>query len=86
MPGSEHDEALAAVRSLANEWGFDMAPEQTDLLLEFAALLIRWNQSINLTGARYDGQTRWPKGFDPHRLGAVKVSSSVDINRSDTGR
>jgi hypothetical protein len=28
---------------------------------------------IFLSGARYDARTRWPKGFDPTRLGAVKV-------------
>src|SRR4051812_31102296 len=45
----------AALHSLSAEWGFHIDPGQAALLLEFADLLIRWNQSINLTGARSVG-------------------------------
>ena len=31
--------------------------------------LAGWN--LDLTGARYDTQTRWPTGFDPRRHGAI---------------
>jgi hypothetical protein len=27
----------------------------------------------DITGARYDGHTRWPSGFDPARHGAILV-------------
>lgn len=42
----------AALQSLAAEWCFDLSPAQAGSLLEFADLLVRWNQSINLTGAK----------------------------------
>jgi len=45
----------AALQSLSAEWGFRVDPGQTASLLQFAELLIRWNQSINLTGARSPG-------------------------------
>jgi 16S rRNA (guanine527-N7)-methyltransferase len=45
----------AALDSLSTEWGFDGDRGQMALLLQFAELLIRWNQSINLTGAKSVG-------------------------------
>jgi 16S rRNA (guanine527-N7)-methyltransferase len=45
----------AALQSLSAAWGFRPDPAQTALLLQFAELLIRWNQSINLTGAKSSG-------------------------------
>jgi 16S rRNA (guanine527-N7)-methyltransferase len=42
----------SALRVLAAAWGFDTAPGQAEGLFHFADLLIRWNQSINLTGAK----------------------------------
>lgn len=45
----------AALRSVAAEWGVLTDPEQARSLLQFADLLIRWNQSINLTGAKSTG-------------------------------
>jgi 16S rRNA (guanine527-N7)-methyltransferase len=40
-----------ALESLSADWGFRVEPEQRASLVQFADLLIRWNQSINLTGA-----------------------------------
>ena len=42
----------AALQLLSVDWGFPIDLEQTALLLRFADLLVRWNQSINLTGAK----------------------------------
>ena len=57
MPATEDAEVdpQAALQSLSAEWGFPADPEQTASLLRFADLLIRWNQSINLTGAKSVG-------------------------------
>jgi uncharacterized protein YjbI with pentapeptide repeats len=32
--------------------------------------------SVDLTGARYNAQTRWPAGFVPSRHGAIKAGGS----------
>jgi 16S rRNA (guanine(527)-N(7))-methyltransferase RsmG len=53
--GDAEVDLQASLQSLAFEWGFGVEPEQTASLLQFANLLIRWNQSINLTGARSVG-------------------------------
>jgi len=42
----------AALQSLSVDWGLPVDLEQRASLLRFADLLVRWNQSINLTGAR----------------------------------
>ena len=53
--GDAEVDPQAALQSLSAEWGFPGDPEQTASLLQFADLLIRWNQSINLTGAKSVG-------------------------------
>ena len=53
--GNAEVDPLAALQQLSREWGVLTDPDQTDSLLQFADLLIRWNQSINLTGARSVG-------------------------------
>jgi len=45
----------AGLQMLATEWGIRSDPGQTAGLLQFAELLIRWNRSINLTGAKSIG-------------------------------
>jgi 16S rRNA (guanine527-N7)-methyltransferase len=50
--GDAEVDPRAGLQSLSDEWGVRVTPEQTASLLQFADLLIRWNQSINLTGAR----------------------------------
>ena len=45
----------AALHSLSAEWSSHADAGQIASLLQFAELLIRWNQSINLTGARSIG-------------------------------
>jgi 16S rRNA (guanine527-N7)-methyltransferase len=57
MPGRGDAEVdpLAVLRSLSAEWGVRSEPAQAELLLQYADLLIRWNQRINLTGARSVG-------------------------------
>lgn len=57
MAGREHADVdpQAALQLLSAEWGWETTPEQSRLLLGFAELLIRWNQSINLTGAKSTG-------------------------------
>jgi 16S rRNA (guanine527-N7)-methyltransferase len=53
--GDAEVDPQASLQSLSGEWGFGVDPEQAASLLQFADLLIRWNQSINLTGARSVG-------------------------------
>jgi len=53
--GNAEVDPQAALQLLSAEWGLRPDPEQTESLLRFADLLIRWNQSINLTGARSSG-------------------------------
>jgi 16S rRNA (guanine527-N7)-methyltransferase len=53
--GDAEVDPLAALRSLSADWGIPAAPAQTESLLEYADLLIRWNQRINLTGAKSIG-------------------------------
>jgi 16S rRNA (guanine527-N7)-methyltransferase len=53
--GNAEVEAQAALQLLSAEWGFRVDPEQTASLLQFAELLIHWNRSINLTGAKSTG-------------------------------
>jgi 16S rRNA (guanine527-N7)-methyltransferase len=53
--GNAEVDPQAALQSLSAEWGLRSDPEQTESLLRFADLLIRWNQSINLTGAKSSG-------------------------------
>jgi len=57
MAGREHADVdpHGALQLLSAEWGLETKPEQSHLLLGFAELLIRWNQSINLTGAKSTG-------------------------------
>ena len=50
MPGTE--DAVAELRALTARWGVPCDPAQTEALLGYADLLIRWNRRINLTGAR----------------------------------
>ncbi len=57
-----------ALQALSSEWGFGAEPEQTASLLQFAALLIRWNQSINLTGAKSIGAVIVEHYPDAHAL------------------
>ena len=56
MPGREDVDAdpRAALDSLAINGAFVATPAM-DLLFQFADGLIRWNQSINLTGAKSVG-------------------------------
>jgi 16S rRNA (guanine(527)-N(7))-methyltransferase RsmG len=54
--------------SLSAEWGFRAEPEQTASLLQFAELLVRWNQSINLTGAKSIGAVIAEHYPDAHAL------------------
>jgi 16S rRNA (guanine527-N7)-methyltransferase len=53
--GDAEVDPQVALQSLSAEWRFPVAPEQTASLLQFADLLIRWNQKINLTGSRSVG-------------------------------
>lgn len=53
--GNAEVDPQAALQVLAAEWGLHSDPEQTESLLRFADLLIRWNRSINLTGAKSSG-------------------------------
>ena len=53
--GEAEVDPRAALQSLSAEWGVGPNPEQTGSLLQFAELLIQWNQSINLTGAKSVG-------------------------------
>ncbi len=57
MAGREHAEVdpQAALHLLSVEWGFGPGAEEMAMLLQFAELLVRWNQSINLTGAKSVG-------------------------------
>ena len=57
MAGSQDpgDDAHAALQFLSAEWRVRCDPEQIAALLQFAGLLIQWNQSINLTGAKSVG-------------------------------
>jgi 16S rRNA G527 N7-methylase RsmG len=55
--GNAEVDPQAALQLLSDEWGLRADPGQTESLLRFADLLIRWNQSINLTGAKSSGAT-----------------------------
>jgi 16S rRNA (guanine527-N7)-methyltransferase len=57
MPATGDDEVdpLAALQSLSTEWGVRSEPAQMESLLEYTHLLIRWNEKINLTGAKSAG-------------------------------
>ena len=55
VTGDAEADPQASLQALSAEWGFGADPAQTASLLQFASLLIRWNQSINLTGARSVG-------------------------------
>jgi 16S rRNA (guanine527-N7)-methyltransferase len=50
--GDASAELASALAALSAEWSVPCSPAQTQHLLVFADLLIRWNQKINLTGAR----------------------------------
>ena len=53
MPGTE--DAVAELQALSDGWGVPCDAAQSAALLGYAELLIRWNQRINLTGARSVG-------------------------------
>jgi 16S rRNA (guanine527-N7)-methyltransferase len=53
--GDAEVDPQAALEALSAEWGLRAEPEQMASLLQFAGLLIGWNQSINLTGAKSVG-------------------------------
>ena len=55
VTGDAEVDPQAALALLSTEWGFRADAGQTASLLQFADLLIRWNQSINLTGAKSIG-------------------------------
>jgi 16S rRNA (guanine527-N7)-methyltransferase len=50
--GDASAELGAALAALSQSWGVPCSPAQTDQLAAFARLLVRWNEKINLTGAR----------------------------------
>jgi 16S rRNA (guanine527-N7)-methyltransferase len=50
--GDASAELTAALEALSKSWGVPCSPAQTERLLAFGDLLVRWNQKINLTGAR----------------------------------
>ncbi len=50
--GDASAELLAALTALSHRWALPCSTEQVRDLLAFAELLVRWNQKINLTGAR----------------------------------
>jgi 16S rRNA (guanine527-N7)-methyltransferase len=50
--GDASAELGGALAALSTEWTVPCSPAQSQNLLAFADLLIRWNQKINLTGAR----------------------------------
>jgi 16S rRNA (guanine527-N7)-methyltransferase len=50
--GDASAELSAALGALSAQWSVPCSPAQSQHLLAFADLLIRWNQKINLTGAR----------------------------------
>ncbi len=53
--GDASAELGAALAALSQSWGVPCSSAQTDELAAFAALLVRWNEKINLTGARSTG-------------------------------
>jgi 16S rRNA (guanine527-N7)-methyltransferase len=53
--GDASAELPAAIAALSASWGVPCSPGQIEELLAFADLLVRWNQKINLTGARSAG-------------------------------
>jgi 16S rRNA (guanine527-N7)-methyltransferase len=53
--GDASAELTSALAALSAEWSVPCSPLQTQQLMAFADLLIRWNQKINLTGARSAG-------------------------------
>jgi 16S rRNA (guanine527-N7)-methyltransferase len=63
----------AALLSLSATWGFHVSPAQADLLLQFAELLVRWNQSINLTGAKSNGAV-----INEHYPDAFALAKRID--------
>jgi 16S rRNA (guanine527-N7)-methyltransferase len=50
--GDASAELGAELGALSAEWSVPCSPAQSQHLVAFADLLIRWNQKINLTGAR----------------------------------
>jgi hypothetical protein len=36
---------------------------------------------VDLSGATYDAQTKWPEDFDPEHAGAVNEPSGFSMNR-----
>ena len=66
--GDAEVDPQVALQSLSAEWGFRVEPEQTASLLQFAELLVRWNQSINLTGAKSVGAVIVEHYPDAHAL------------------
>ena len=66
--GDAEVDPQVALQSLSAEWGFRVEPEQTASLLQFAKLLVRWNQSINLTGAKSVGAVIAEHYPDAHAL------------------
>ena len=50
--GDASAELSAALGAMSRDWGVPCSAAQVERLLAFAALLVRWNQKINLTGAR----------------------------------
>ena len=66
--GDAEVDPQVALQSLSAEWSFRAEPEQTASLLQFAELLVRWNQSINLTGAKSIGAVIAEHYPDAHAL------------------
>jgi 16S rRNA (guanine527-N7)-methyltransferase len=50
--GDASAELGSALAGLSEQWGLPCSAAQVQQLLAFAELLVRWNQKINLTGAR----------------------------------
>jgi 16S rRNA (guanine527-N7)-methyltransferase len=79
--GDASAELAAALAALSQSWGVPCSPSQADQLLRFAELLVRWNEKINLTGARSAGAVvgdHYPDAFALARRleGPVRV---VDV-------
>ena len=52
VTGNAEMDPRNVLEALSAEWNLHGDPEQGQKLVQFADLLIRWNQSINLTGAK----------------------------------
>ena len=46
------EDETACLARLAEEWKFPLTPEMSERVLGFCRLLLKWNASVNLTGAR----------------------------------